>query len=409
MHALFPLLLALAPQAPGTAAAPPKILILDVRAAAAGDAAEAPLVTQALARSFAELHPGPVVAVVDVRSLLDAKAQNELLGCEDTRCAKDLGDALAADLIVASVYGTLGGQKHLAITLLDAKEARVVDRSSLSFAADGLAVATKTLALRALTPGVHEGGDQALAQLRTAIVINEVDEKQAPQANNTVSNCVQAALLESGVSVLSATHVQRIKSRLDATLKGPDAAAALTADDADVIIFGTARSSLVGKMGSRMAVRTALTFEIVKVDTGEVIAAASASPMQNAVTLETATELASALACKQVKPALATALNHRIERGNRVVVDVPMATALAAGQSAIAVANAVIETLSALKPLVAKATLKNASEKSVVIDVVLRGGDGVRLGLLLGEKGLAARVPEAHPGSLTLLPALPAL
>ena len=89
---LVPLVLALAPVSTA-----PKILILDVKAAAVVDAGEAPLVTQALARAFAELHPGQVVAVDDVRSLLDAKAQNELLGCADPRCAKDLGAPTATN------------------------------------------------------------------------------------------------------------------------------------------------------------------------------------------------------------------------------------------------------------------------------------------------------------------------
>lgn len=407
MHLLssVSILLALAPvssPAPSGSPGAPKILILDVKAAAASDVAEAPLVTAALARSFGELHAGPVVAVADVRSLLDAKAQNELLGCADPRCAKDLGDALAADLIVASVYGTLGGQKHLALTLLDAKEGRVVDRSSLSFAAGGLPLAAQTLALRALSPGMHESGDQALSQLRTAVLISEVDEKQVPQPTSTVATCVQGALIDAGVPVVSAQQLQRIKSRLDPTLRGPDVAAVLTADDADVIVIGTARSSMVGAMGSRTAVRTALSFEIVKVDTGEVIAAANSSPMQNAFTLETATEMASSLACKQVRPALATALTQRVQRGNRVVVDV--AAGLAPGQSTIAGANAIVQTLSALKPLVAKATLKNASEKGIVVDVVVRGGDGIALALLLEERGLGARITHAGPGSLTLLP-----
>ena len=397
---LVPLVLALAPVSTA-----PKILILDVKAAAVVDAGEAPLVTQALARAFAELHPGQVVAVDDVRSLLDAKAQNELLGCADPRCAKDLGDALAADLVVAAVYGTLGGQKHMAITLLDAKEARVVDRASISFAVDGVVAATKALAARALNPSAQTG-DQGLAQLRTAVLISEVDEKQQAQPTSTVATCVQAALIDAGAPVVSALQVQRIKGRIDATLKGPDVAAALSADDADVIIFGTARSSLVGKMGTRMAVRTALSFEIVKVDTGEVIAAANASPMQNAVTLETATELASTLACQQVKPALQKALAQRLERGNRVVVDVPTAAAVAAGQTPTAIAKAIVQTLTALRPLVARATLKNASDKGVVVDVVLRGGDGVLLALLLEEQGLGARVTQAGPGALTLLPAL---
>lgn len=377
----------------------PKIVVLDVKPASAADAAEAPLVTQALAKALATLSKGTVMSTADARGLLDARGQNELLGCADPRCAHDLGNMLAADQVVASVYGTLGGQKHLAVTLLDVKEARVIDRVSTSFAVGGLAKATETLALRALNPGVHEGGDQGLSELRTVLIINELDEHGAVQANNEVQKCVQQVLLDANVPLKAGDRAALASGKSTA-----DITATLDKTLVDVVISGTAKTTVVGKMGTRTAVRTGFTFEIVKVDTGDIIASGSASPMQNAVTLETATTLASKMACEQVKPALEAALARRVERGNRVTITVPMKDALKAGRAVATAANDVIATLLAEKSLVARATLKSVDDTAAVIDVVVRAGDGVSLGLLLSKTIAPERVTLIGPGSITLLP-----
>lgn len=394
MIALLLFALAAAPLESG-----PKIVVLDVKPASAADAAEAPLVTQALAKALAALSKGSVMAAADARALLDTKAQNDLLGCADPRCAKDLGNVLAADQIVTSVYGTLGGKKHLAVTLLDAKEARVIDRFSMSFDGGGLVKATETLALRALNPGAHEGGDQGLSELRTVLIINEIDEKGAPQANNEVQKCVQQVLLDANVPLKAGD-----KTALATGKSAADITATLDKSLVDIVISGTAKSTLVGKMGTRTAVRTGFTFEIVKVDTGDIIASGSASPMQNAVTLETATTMASKMACEQVKPALVAALARRVERGNRVTVMVPMQEAVKAGRAGAAAANDVVTLLTAEKAMVARATLKSLDDKVAVVDVVIRAGDGVSLGLLLSKTVAPERVTLIGPGSITLLP-----
>lgn len=398
---LVSLSLSLLVSAAAPAAPAPKIVVLDVKGADAKDAAEAALLTPALAKAFAALSTGPVLSVAEARSLIDAKAQNELLGCADPRCAKDLGDVLAADQVVASVYGSFGGAQHLAVTLFDAKEARVLDRFSLSFdKKTNVDAAAKELATKALLP-THDNGDHGLSELRTVLLINELGADGQP-GGTPLQTCVQQQLLDADVRVKRGDVVGIAAGSKDVAGKsGAAVAAGLDRSTVDVLVFGTVKNSVVGKFGTRTAVRAGLTFEIVKVDTGDIIASVTTSPQANAVSIDEATELAAQLACKAVKPAIEAALKKRFERGSVVTVTVPVA---GAAKPAATLATDVIAELQAEKGLIAKASLKNLDEKAATVDVVVRAGDGIALGLALKARLGDARVTHIGPSTLTILP-----
>ncbi len=381
----------------------PKIVVLDVKGAAASDAAEAALLTPALTKAFATLSTGAVLSVAEARALIDSKAQNELLGCSDPRCAQELGNVLAADQVVAAVYGSFGGQKHLAVTLFDAKEARVIDRFSLSFDAKKTNVdaAAKELATRALLP-THDNGDHGLSELRTVLLINEIDGSGASTGTTPVQTCVQQMLVDADVPVKRGDVVGIAAGKDVAGKSGAAVAAGLDKANVDVLVFGTAKSSVVGKFGTRTAVRTGLTFEIVKVDTGDIIGSVTTSPQSSAVSIEEATELSAQLACKAVKPAIEAALKKRFEKGSRVTITVPVAGASKPGAT---IAADVIAQLQAEKGIIATATLKNLDEQAATVDVVVRAGDGVALGLALKSRFGDARVSAIGPSTVTLLPA----
>jgi hypothetical protein len=135
------------------------------------------------------------------------------------------------------------------------------------------------------------------------------------------------------------------------------------------------------------------------IDTGDVLASGSVSPMQNAVTVETATELAGKAACEKLKPSFDAAFARRVEHGTRVTVTVPVVAG-----AGVNLAEAALATLRAQTTLVASATLKAVDDKAAVIDVVARAGDGVGLALALARVAGADHVTAVGPATFTFVP-----
>ena len=399
------LLVALAAE-PSRAEKAPKIVVLDVQSAPT-DATTAKLVGAALARSFQELHKGELITVDEARALIDAKAKNDLLGCADPRCAQDIADLLAADQVLTSVYGVVAGTPQLAVTLLDARAGRVLDRFSTTVAANakGMDASIRPLAVRALNPGAAVNGDQALKELRTAVLVRELGPDKTELTTTPLGACVQQGLVDAGVPVISALQRARLKSQLTPDKPAADALASLNSNDADVVVVGTVQYAVVGKVGTRTAMRAGLTYEIIKVDTGELIAAGSAKPMQNAVSEETAIELAADKACGAIKASLDGAIAKRLDRGHRLVVEVPLAAGDDTGGTAAAVADAVVAELQAEKNMVARARVTGLTPTAATLDVTLRGVDGVAFALQLQRTGRGERVREASAARLVLKPA----
>lgn len=387
---------------PSRAEKAPKIVVLDVQSAPA-DATTAKLVGAALARSFQELHKGELITVDEARALIDAKAKNDLLGCADPRCAQDIANLLAADRVLTSVYGVVAGTPQLAVTLLDARAGRVLDRFSTTVTANtkGMDASIRPLAVRALNPGAAVNGDQALKELRTAVLVRELGPDKTELTTTPLGACVQQGLVDAGVPVISALQRARLKSQLTPDKPVADALASLNSNDADVVVVGTVQYAVVGKVGTRTAMRAGLTYEIIKVDTGELIAAGSAKPMQNAVSEETAIELAADKACGAIKASLDGAVAKRLDRGHRLVVEVP----LAAGDTGAAVADAVVVELQAEKNMVARARVTGLTPTAATIDVTLRGVDGIAFALQMQRTGRGKRVREASAARLVLSPA----
>ncbi len=68
----------------------------------------------------------------DMRTLLQAEEQKRLLGCFDEACMVSLVGALGADWLVGGSVGRLEDQVVLSLVLIEAREARVTARASLS-------------------------------------------------------------------------------------------------------------------------------------------------------------------------------------------------------------------------------------------------------------------------------------
>jgi hypothetical protein len=389
---LLPLALIAAPTTPPAAPAEQTVAVLELRPATPAAADDAKLESAALVDAVRATQSGKVLSLDDVRALLEVKAAQQLMGCDDPRCATDISNALAADLIVSGTAGNLGGARHVFVSILDGKKGRVIGRASQSFTDGDLKAAMKRVATVAFSADGAENGDQALTELRTAVVVDELDPTGKPVALGRVGACLQGDLVKRGVPVVSAEQVKRIRQQLDP--QKPLAGQAIDALDAgvvDVILSSSVRYSAAGSYHTNTMMRASLSYELVKVDTGEVLAAGNTSFIERAPSAEGAMEQGGDKACAAVQPDLAKALDLRIERGNRVVVNV----AGGAPEKALA-------ALDAVKPLVARTKLRKVDAKTgAVVDVTLRGGDGIALALALGKAGQGAKVTSASAGALS--------
>ncbi len=149
-------MLALALAASLLAAAPPRIIVLDVATEEKGIkpsslAALTELTTLELTR-YAE--GGRLFDVLSGRELRDAlklEGERQSIGCDKTSCAGEIAQAFGARYVVFLVLSRLGGEMTLTLSMFDSEEARVVGRAAdqartVADLAGGLPDAVRTLA-----------------------------------------------------------------------------------------------------------------------------------------------------------------------------------------------------------------------------------------------------------------------
>jgi TolB-like protein len=403
--------------AAGTAAVDePSIAVLELRPAAPEDAKLAQLLTDALAVGVGKAHKGRVVSQREVASRLDAAAQQQWLGCEDEKCIVDLSRALAVDEVVSGRIGVLNGQVLVYLSLLSMQDGGVLARTSLSLPADDkqiaavvereagrvlpaqstTVVAMERAAQNLIADRTGKTADQKLDDLRIAVLFDEVKTEGGELTGRPVERCVEGQFREAGADVVSGAAVAALKGKAGprALLAGgvPDT---ISADEVDVLVVGaveyeTRQNEALGVASTGAA----LTISLLKVDTGEVIASAAPRGKGTGHGAQDAQRTAAQDVCQQVRPALQAALAARVKRGERIVVDVR-------GLSNPSAAGALVELL-ATQPSVGKARLKRVQGDRAIIDVVVKGGDGVALALELAKVSSAPRVVEAGPATLKL-------
>jgi TolB-like protein len=92
-----------------------------------------------------------VISQADIASMLAFQKQRQMLGCSDDGCLAEIGGALGADYLVSGEAARVGTRDHLALTLLDARRAKVVGRASgFSEAGDDTLAVAVQQRLRAL-------------------------------------------------------------------------------------------------------------------------------------------------------------------------------------------------------------------------------------------------------------------
>src|SRR5688572_25474332 len=100
-----------------------------------GDAIDADVRAALGARIAATLSDAGVPGVIgqsELRSLLDAEARRQSVGCDDASCAAEIAGALGAERVVVGTVTRLGGTYALQLTLLDVKNGRALARSESS-------------------------------------------------------------------------------------------------------------------------------------------------------------------------------------------------------------------------------------------------------------------------------------
>ncbi len=399
------LMLTLLLLAAGPEPAPESVAVLDLRPAAPADGPAAKLLTDALVMALGRDHKGTVVSAREIAARLDAQAQARLMGCEEEMCTADASKALATDLVVAGRAGMLGDQLHVFVSLIEARTGTVRARASRSFSlkddakkamrdvAGGLKVtavvdtAAREAARALLLPEAAEQGDTPFKDLRVAVMLDEYEPDGVPAKMRPVEACIQKQLLDADANVVSPAVVARLKGKAGPRkiLEGgvPED---MGSDEVDALVVGVVERTQRVFNGAPTMTEMAATVQLVRVDSGDVVAseqAAGGVPHSNPSMQ--VTKSAERL-CEKLKPLLATALEKRAARGTRVVVELTGATSDGAA--------ALVKRLEKLER-VGRARVRKIDAKKVIVDVVLKAGDGVALVL---DAGSAFVVQEASAG-----------
>jgi TolB-like protein len=110
-------------------AARPKLAVLELKAGEGLSAKVAGTLT-AIVVADAARAGFQVIAQADIVAMLSFQKQRQQLGCSDDGCLAELAGALGADYVVAGEVARIGSRDHVALSLLDARKARVVARSA---------------------------------------------------------------------------------------------------------------------------------------------------------------------------------------------------------------------------------------------------------------------------------------
>lgn len=390
---------------------PESIAVIDLKPASPQDAPAAALLTDALVHALAQEQAGPVTALREVKDRIGAQAEARLLGCDDETCVADVSKSLSTDLLVSGRAGVLNGQLLVFLSLIDsrtgavrARVSKVVGalddpRRSMSGAAADMqparppavdAANVKQAARALFTPESERGGDHPLRDLRLAVLFDEYDVGGAPAKMRAVETCLQKRLLDADASFVSAAVVSKLKGKASPRklLEGgvPED---LDGADVDALLLGVIEYKEGAAALGAMSVEADASVQLVRVDSGDVLASEQLASRHPGHTINAAQKAAATRLCEKLAPAFVAALDKRASSGMRVVVEV-------SGRLSPDDAAALAKKLAAL-PRVARARLKNVSATKTIVDVVVKSGDGVALAL--DARGVLD-VVEAGPGAV---------
>jgi len=123
-----------ATEAPATAQAAlaRRVAIFDLRAPGLAEGARAGLMA-VLTEAVASSPELDVISRDEIATLLDAEAEKQLLGCDDTGCLAEIAGALDVEMMVAGAVTPLGEGSVITLQLINQRYANVMNRVSLTW------------------------------------------------------------------------------------------------------------------------------------------------------------------------------------------------------------------------------------------------------------------------------------
>jgi len=109
-----------------------KVVVPGVHAYAGVPAGSADVLSDLLLNALLARHGVHAMGPADVRAMLTAEQQKNLLGCSDESCMAELAGALGADWLIGGSVGRLEDLYVLSLQLIDARKARVTARASVN-------------------------------------------------------------------------------------------------------------------------------------------------------------------------------------------------------------------------------------------------------------------------------------
>jgi hypothetical protein len=382
-----------------------KIAVLELTPATDDDAKLAANLSGFLAADVEKNHPAAkIISTSDVKTLLDAAAQQALMACEDDRCLADHSSVLAADLLVGGQAGELDGQVMVFLALIRPQDARVVARAANVFTSKANAKREMGLLTKRLFhPDAAAAGDELLSDLRTALVFTEYDSEGKEMRRARIADCLRKQLSEAGATIVSPMATTQLRQGMNwrEVMQTGVPEQALSTAEADVVIAGVAdyevEESPIPKDwggGTKSKAAISLGLQVIRLDSGEVIVADDQTAVDVKPKAGPATRVAVKGLCKKLVPTMKKALEHRYARGERVVLDVK-------GSLAGKGAKRLVKKLEAMVNTVARVKVRRFDDKSATIDITVRGGDGVKLALALMKAYPAAKI-DGSPGKVKL-------
>jgi hypothetical protein len=153
-------------------AKPAKALRIAVYPIKGDDQRLATLATESVATEIRKLQHVSVVAMDEIKAMLDLEAQKQMIGCSDESCLAEIADSLGVDGIVIGDIANVSGQMVFGMKRIDQRSAKTVASSTKQLPeASGEAVLAQVGPVVAelfpdvpLRPGAVRGVDKALAR-----------------------------------------------------------------------------------------------------------------------------------------------------------------------------------------------------------------------------------------------------
>ncbi len=166
--------------APASPLAPMRLAVLDLSAHGVSEALAQSL-GPVVARELAAATGATVVSQEDIRRLLEAEAQKQLLGCDATACFAELGAALGVPYLVTGQVGLVGETLAVQLQLLDTAQLTTAGRAAEIFTgAPSQLLDAARVAARALVGRAFEGTGKLVVRAAADEARLSVDGREAP-------------------------------------------------------------------------------------------------------------------------------------------------------------------------------------------------------------------------------------